>query len=75
MQRQALASHPAPPSPSVQAKRVEKRLADKKMKMELHDSGGCQLMCRAVWWMVAPANEQSASVGGESLRCPGAGML
>ena len=25
----------------LQAKRVEKRLADKKMKMELHDSGGC----------------------------------
>ncbi len=24
----------------LQAKRVEKRLADKKMKMELHDSGG-----------------------------------
>ena len=27
----------------LQAKRVEKRLADKKMKMELHDSGGCLL--------------------------------
>lgn len=43
-----------PPPITPQAKRVEQRLADKKMKMELHESGGCPLASRPACAIAAP---------------------